>query len=254
MALLDFLNFILKLPPAVGILLISVFVSAVTTIVYKYTTNQNALKEIKERIKAMQAEVRSSKDPARIAELQKEMMKMSMRQLSSSTKSTLITIIPLFLLFGWMQAHMAYSPVIPGEEFTTTAYIAKTAGQANITLTADEGMDVLNGETQQAKGNAAVWRLKSEKEGTYHLEYKFGDELYARTVVVTNELRYENPVLTKSNGIRKNSDLLKISVDLKPLRPFNELSVFGWKPGWLATYIILSLVFSMLARKWLKVH
>lgn len=254
MAVLDFLDFILDLPPLVGILAISVFVSAVTTIIYKYTTNQRLMKEIKEDVKRMQSEVRTTKDTARIAALQKQMMSRSMQQLSSSMKSTFITFIPLLMLFGWMQANMAYTPITPGEEFTTTAQFANASPGLNITLNAGSGLEMLDSPVQEVKNGIAVWRLKSGTEGAYSLAYSLKNETYNLSVLVTEQFRYENPVLMKPKGISKNSQLAKITVDLQPLRPFGEFSLFGWRPGWLATYIILSLIFSTLMRKLLNAH
>ncbi len=260
MALFDFMNILLALPPAVSIIVISVAVSVATTIVYKYTTNQKLLREIKESIKHMQSEIRTTKEPGRAAQLQKEMMGHSMRQLNSSTKSMLITIIPLFLIFGWMRANLAYDSISPGEEFTTTAYFAKAVEQGgsalalgNITLSASEGMEVLAAPSQEIMGKSVSWRLKSSEEGNYRLKYGIGNETYALNALVTQNFRYENPLLTKPKGIMKTSMVDRITVDLKSLQPFGSFSLFGWKPGWLAAYIIFSLAASMLARKWLKV-
>ncbi len=256
MALLDFMDIVLNLPPAAAILVISVAVSFVTTIVYKYTTNQKLLKEIKEDVKRMQAEARSSKEPGRAAQLQKEMMKRSMQQFSSSTKSMLITLVPLFLLFGWMSANLAYEPIKPGEEFTTTVHFAKPALPVvnNVTLSASDGLEILPDAMQEARGEAVTWRLNGEKEGSYKLTYALGNETYALTVLVTEKFMYENPLLAKGKGIKKGSDVERITVNLKPLQPFGGFSLLGWQPGWLASYIIFSLAASMLARKWLRVY
>ncbi len=259
MALLDFMNVLLILPPAVAIIVISLLVSIVTTVVYKYTTNQKHLKEVKEEMGRMQAEIRSTKEPGRAAQLQKEMMGRSMKQLNSSTKSMLITLVPLFLIFGWMGSHLANEPIRPGEEFTTTAYFAKAVGQSgssfgNITLSASEGLDILSSPAQEVKGKAVTWHLKGGREGDYKLTYSFGNETYSLNVLITQEFKYKNPLLAKSKGIKKDSMIDKIRVDLKPLQPFGNFSFLGWKPGWLATYIIFSLAASMLARKWLKVY
>ncbi|MBI2141234.1 DUF106 domain-containing protein [Candidatus Woesearchaeota archaeon] len=253
MGWLDFLNIVLNLPPLAAIFVISVLVSAITTVVYKYTTNQKMLKEIKDEVKGMQAEIRTTKEPGRAAQLQKDMMKRSMQQMNSSWKSMLVTIVPLFLLFGWMQTHLAYNPINQGEEFTATAYFAQGT-EGNITITATEGLNILTEPVQEIKGGEATWSLKGEKEGTYGLSYRFGDELYTQNVIVTGEFRYENPVLAKSKGIKKDSKVERVVIGLKPMQPFGDVALLGWKPGWLATYIIFSIAASMLLRKWLKVY
>src|SRR3989338_2676374 len=99
MGMLDFMNALLGLPPFVSILIISAVVSVVTTVVYKHTTNQKLMREIKEDVKRLQAEAKSAKDPSEAARLQKEMMKRAMQQLSSFTKSMFVPVTHFFLLF-----------------------------------------------------------------------------------------------------------------------------------------------------------
>ncbi len=252
MGMLDFMNVVLIFPPAVAIVLVSGLVSMVTSLVYKFTTDQKLMKQIKDDIKRLQGEMRSEKEPVKAAQMQKEVMRHSMRQFSSSTKSTLITLVPLFLLFGWMSSHLAYEPIIPGEEFTATLHF-KTASslQQNASLEVSEGLTILGKDVQQS---FTRWRLRGEKEGTHRLTYKFGDEIYGQDAIVTSKFIYANPVLDSSKGIKKGSAIDKITVGLKSLKPFGDFSLFGWKPGWLATYIITSLAFSMALRKLLKLH
>ncbi len=252
MGMLDFMNFVLAFPPAIAIVVVSGIVSLVTSLAYKFTTDQKLMKQIRDDIKRLQGEMRSEKEPGKAAQLQKEVMKHSMRQFSASTKSTLITLIPLFLLFGWMSAHLAYEPVMPEEEFTATVHFkADAAPMQNATLEASDGLTILSKEVQKS---ATTWRLKGEKEGDYKLIYGLGEETYGQAVVITNKFEYADPVLTSSNGIKKESAIEKITVDLKSLRPLGDFKLFGWAPGWLATYIITSLAFSMLLRKLLKLH
>ena len=247
MGMLDFMNFVLNFPPAIAIVIVSGLVSLVTSLAYKFTTDQKLMKQIKDDIKKLQGEMRSEKDPVKAAQLQKDVMKHSMRQFSASTKSTLITLIPLFLLFGWMGAHLAYEPIKPGEEFTATVNFKTEATLLqNATLEVSDGLTVLGKEVQKS---TTTWRLKGEKEGDYKLIYGFGDETYGQAVVITNKFEYAEPALTSSNGIKKESAIEKITVGLKPIRPLGDISILGWEPGWLGTYIIISLAFSMLLRK-----
>jgi uncharacterized membrane protein (DUF106 family) len=263
MALFDFMNVVLILPPAAAIFVVSLIVAIITTLVYKYTTDQKKNKEIKDKINAMKAESRAEKDPAKSAQAQKEMMKMSMGQFNSSIKSMMITMIPLLLLFLWMQGHLAYAQVLPGQEIDTTMFLEEgTTGTAE--LSADEGIEILTDSQQEITGDKVKWDIKGDSIGTYQLQYQLNDEVYTREVIVTEKFKYANPVISKSNGmfgflstnevLKKGSPINKIEIALPPLRPFGNLEIFGYMPGWLATYILFSLIMSMLFRKLLKVY
>lgn len=49
----------------------------------------------------------------------------------------------------------------------------------------------------------------------------------------------------------KNGGFSEIRIDNKEKKVIN---LFGWQIGWLGTYIIFSLIFSLIMRKLLKVH
>lgn len=245
------MNVFLKLPPLASIFAISVVVSLISTLIYKFTTNQKLMKEIKDDIKRLQAEAKA--DPAKAGHLQKEMMKSMHKQFSASMKSTLIFFVPAILIFTWMGSHLAYEPISVGDEFTSTMkFTPGVAGQA--LLSAEGGLQLLSNQTLAVGNGAVVWRLKAIEGGTHKLAYSFGDELYSLSVLVTDEYKYENPVLARKKGLKENSAIERISVDLKSVNPFGDLSIAGWKPGWLATYLVFSLALSMVLRKLLKLH
>ena len=67
-----------------------------------------------------------------------------MKYMTHSLKPTIITFIPIILIFGWMNNTLAYEPILPGQEFTTTAVFQKGA-IGEIELVVPEGI-TLNGD------------------------------------------------------------------------------------------------------------
>jgi hypothetical protein len=56
-------------------------------------------------------------------------------------------------------------------------------------------------------------------------------------------------------GIPETSNINSITVEMKPVRPLGpDFNLFGWYPGWLSIYLISSIGFSALFRKYLKVY
>ena len=90
--------------PHLSVIVFAVLVTLVTTIVTKKFTDQNRMKELKDIQKACQIKLKDNAgNPAKMAEIQKEMMECSMELLKHSFKPLLITIIPLFIFFWWMR-------------------------------------------------------------------------------------------------------------------------------------------------------
>ena len=253
------------LPPAAALFLISLFISTMVTLVYKFATDQKVMKTLHVEMKFLRTQMKEVKDPGQVGALNKRLMEKTMQQMTHSMKATFITIIPIFFIFGWMSSNLAFESVASGEDFTTSIeFNAGTEGTATIS---SETLEVVDEETLEISEDKVTWRLKGD-EGTHEILYSFGDETYKRQVIVSNEWDYLDPHLEKKktflglinrgdkNPIKEESEIMKISVDLSPVRPLGGFTLpFRNEPvGWLFTYFIFMLVLTFPIRKLLKVH
>ena len=108
MVLDNFFNIIfgwtIKIGPLFGIIFISFLITLLSTLAYKYFTDQNALKLLKEDHKRIQEEMKKHKDDAKkIAELNKEALQKSLEPFKHQIKPLLITFIPFILIFAWLR-------------------------------------------------------------------------------------------------------------------------------------------------------
>lgn len=237
---------LLNLSPFWSILIISLIIAVIMTYVYKWMTDQHLMKALKDDIKALQKEMKEFKeDPARVMALQKKAMEANMKYMMHSMKPTLITFIPIIIIFGWLSANLAYAPIMPDVEFTTTAMFKEGASGAIDLKITPEGIDIFDNSTKEISGNSVSWKLKG-KEGSYTLEYNYNGKPYLQELLITKEQAYKPPVITF-----KDSELKALQINNQPLKAVN---LFGWKIGWLGSYIIFSLIFSMALRKMLKLH
>lgn len=237
----------LAMPPLWAIILLSFVLSIIITVIYKYVTDQELMKTLKADMKAMQKEIKNFKNnPQKMMELQKKSMEKNMKYMMHSLKPTLITFIPLILIFAWLNSHLAYHPLMPGQEFGVNIEFNKGV-TGDITLFVPEGVEVLSNETKNIQSGSVRWTLKGDL-GRYVLNYKLegiGKE-YQSEIVITNGKEYVTPIQKLRDPYVK-----KITVENEKIKPLN---LFGWRIGWIGTYIIFSLIFSMGLRKILKVH
>jgi len=108
-ATLDFVfGPLLKLPTLAAVIILSFLISLLITLIYKWTTNQSVMKELKDEIKKLQEQAKQLKEqPDKAMEIHKKVMETNMQYMSHSMKPTLITFLPIILIFGWMQQHFA---------------------------------------------------------------------------------------------------------------------------------------------------
>ncbi len=235
---------LLELPTQWAVIILSFLISLGITLIYKLTTNQNLMKQLKAEMKEFQKEIKELKhDPKKAMEIQKKSMQTNLKYMSHSMRSTLFTLIPIIIIFGWMSSNLAFESILPGQEFTTTVTLEENVN-GFIELKAPDGITIDGYAKKEIKGNKVKWVLSGE-EGEYLLEYSFNNEKFVKELLISNK-GYKEPIEKIKRSVIKT-----IEVEHKPKKLLN---LFGWKIGWLGTYIIFSLIFSMSLRKIFKVY
>ncbi|HLC80804.1 MAG TPA: EMC3/TMCO1 family protein [Candidatus Nanoarchaeia archaeon] len=240
----------LRLGPFWAIFIISLVLAFLTTIIHKYATDQKRMKELREEMKEHQRLMKENKhDISKVSELQKETMKRSMEQMKHSFKAMIYTFIPLILIFGWMNIYLSYEPVMVGEEVTLTAnFLEGMAGEAGLASVPAEGLTFE--KTAMIEAGKAVWRIKAEKEGNYLLNVGYKDKTFSRELLITSEFKY-SPQLQEFK--EKGSEVKSLALGYNKLRPLNGVPWIGGL-SWFWLYVLLSIGFSALLRKVMKVY
>ncbi len=240
---------LLKLGPFWAIFIISLFLAFLTTVIHKYATDQKRMKELREEMKEHQRLMKENKhDISKVSELQKETMKRSMEQMKHSFKAMIYTFIPLILIFGWMNIYLSYEPVMVGEEITLTAnFLEGITGEAEL-VSVPSGL--VFEKTAKIEAGKAVWRIKAEKEGNYLLNVGYKDKTFSRELLITSEFKYA-PQLQEFK--EKGSEVKSLALGYNKLRPLNGVPWLE-KLSWFWVYVLLSIGFSTLLRKVMKVY
>lgn len=238
---------LLNLHPLLAVGIVSLVVATIITFIYKFTTNQDLMKRLKDEMKEMQKEMKELREhPEEMMKVQKKAMQTNMKYMMQSFKSTLFTILPIIVIFAWMNANFAFEPILPGEQFQVTLDFAKNS-IGSVSLSVPEGVDAVGDYNLEIINDKAIFTLKG-KEGKYiednSLKFEYGERVYFKDLIISNNNEY-----AKKLEMIKNSNLRSITLGN---RKKVILPVLNW--GWLGTYIIFSIVFSMLIRKWLKVY
>lgn len=225
------------------IIIISFIVSLITVIVYKLTTDQILMKNLKEEINKLNKEARKNmQDQKKAMAIHKEAFSKQMTMVKHSLMSTFITILPILLLISWMNANLAYSPITEGQQFTASVLFDDYVGKAELIV--PEGMAIVDKAVKDA-GEKVDWRL-SGKTGEYLLEWKVSGKSYLKDIVIGSKQKYSEPIKIINDGVVK-----QIQINYKLLKILN-LSLF--KLGWLGSYIVFAVIFSIILRKILKVY
>ncbi len=237
-------NPLLHFKPFWAILVLSLVLSFLITLVYKRFTNQQLLKQLKEDMKKNQTSMKEHKDnPEKLAQIQQETLRANMQLMKHSLRPTLITFLPIILIFGWVSAHYAFEPLMPNTPFAVTLNTQEgitgdliTLGSVNVTIT--------NAYTP-IKDNKAQISINAP-EGDQLLTFTLNNQSYEKIIHVSSRQESYEQIKSINDKQVKN-----IQIDYNKLV---IMELFGWKLGWIGAYIIWSILFGMGFRKLMDVY
>ncbi len=245
---------LLKLPPLVAIVLVSFLISLLITVVYKFMTDQTMMKDLKLRQKEFQKKMKTlKKEPEKLMKVQKEAMEVNMQYMKQSFKPTLITFLPIIIIFGWLNAHMAFDPIQPGDEFLATLTFAQDYDGDDVSVTVPDGVDVVGQSTKEIKAGNVLFKFTAE-EGNYLLVFTHEGISYDKELMITSSKDYAQvQKIFKKQPVKQimlsNDKLIAIN-----LFGLDEGGISKGRLGWLGTYILCSIAFSLGLRKLLKIY
>lgn len=249
------LNPLLPLGPFWVIIIVSLVVSLLTTIIYKYTTDQTALRSLKADLKRKQKKVSALKsEPDKAMKMQKEIMKLNGQYMKASFKSMLYTFLPILIFFGWLGANLAFAPLLPGVPFNVSAQF-EDGVSGNATLLLPPELNSTVPLTQTINDSKITWSAISDSQGVYDLSIRHepsGEEQFV-TLQIASEQKYEQP-----EYFFKDSPVFsKIQIHYEKLYIFEGIFLLKDIPfiknaNWFWSYFLFSLLFSTVLRKALK--
>ncbi len=231
-------GFLLGWSPLVSILLVSTVVSLIIVISYKYLTDQKEMKRLKDELASHQKKMKEIKEPEKLMAVQKDAMALNMQYMTKSMKPTLITFLPIILIFGWMNAHFAFEPLLPNEEFLLTAQVKDAQ---NVSIVVPDGLSLTSAATAEVQDGIAKFNLKGE-EGKYLVTLQGNGEEVDKDIIISSTRTYASVSQAYSSNVFESVAL------------GNEKLIVFWKIGWLGTYIIAAILLSTVLRKLLKVY
>ena len=248
---------LLKLPFLLSIIIISLLISLLIIFIYKKITNQSLMKDLKDEIKELQKQMKALRDkPKEMMKVNKRAMEVNMKYMMHSMKPTLFTFLPIIIIFGWLNTHIAYYPLVEDQIFTVTLDFAKET-EGNVEVFDVQDIQVLNSTVLPILNNQAIFAFKGSA-GEYTLKFKYDDyDPVEKDIIITKSIEervYKKPVEFYNDGGIKS-----IKVNNEKIMAFKGIPVLQDLPwvgnfGWLGSYILFSLIFSLGLRKLLKVY
>lgn len=257
------------LPSVVPVTAISVVVGVAMLWVYKKTSNQQKIEDVKQQIFASVFEIRLFNDnlPA-IFRAQGDIFRRIPRYLSLSFVPLAWMLLPMVLLIAQLQFHYGYQGLQPGQPVLLKATLKPgaslpqdAAGALDVALSAPEGLKVEAGPVWVPALREVSWRLAAERPGSYQLTLKAGSESLTKTAVSSEKNLRRSPIRVggavldqllypAEDPIPATSPFAEVKLDY----PEAEVNLLGWHTHWLIAFFVLSLVAAFALKGWMGVE
>ncbi len=256
------------LPPLIGVAALSALLGVGMLLVFKATSNQKKIDQVKSRIHAGIFEIRLFNDDLRaIFRAQGEVLRHNMRYLGLSLVPMLWMILPIVLIIAQVQFHWGYDGLPVGESTllrvelkdgwaeTFPGAVDSETGRPRATLEAPDGLAIespaLWFPSRGEHGGELAWRIRPEVEGSWDLRVMLGDEMWTKSVDASSrpvrraperlEPTWGNQILYPAEAaLPRDVPVRSISI------PYPEATVwfFGLQIHWMILFLVLSLVFA----------
>ncbi|MBC7348403.1 MAG: hypothetical protein H5U05_00350 [Candidatus Aminicenantes bacterium] len=242
--------------PWLAMLVISLLTALLLLLVYKKTSNQAGIKQVKNLIKASLLEIRLYQSDFRTQlGSQKQLVAANLRYLLYNLQPLLVMILPIFLLLAQLNLWFGYRAVRPGETFLLKVRFitAVDMERVNLELETPPGLTVETPPVRIIDLREASWRLRLEKPVSQPLVIQVNGERYQKEIAGSSRR------LSRISTVRVRRNLWQelLYPGEKPLPgdsllsrieltyPEQRLELLGLGFHWLVAYFLLSIILGL---------
>jgi hypothetical protein len=260
------------LPPWVGILIWSIPIGVFALWVFKKTSNQRRIAEVKRRIHACLFEIRLfNDDVAAILRAQGEILRHVARYQALALKPMIFILPPLVLLMVQLHAFYGFRGLKPGEHALVRAVFAGDRSDRPDAVRPPAALELppglrLDGDAVWAPElRELLWQVRVDAPGDYELAFRIGDEVVRKTLRATDSVVRLSPTRPErsfmdqlewpsEDPLPRSSGLTEISVAY----PDGSVAFAGWnfewRYAWMVVFFVLTMVVAVALRKPLGVE
>jgi uncharacterized membrane protein (DUF106 family) len=249
-----------SLPPVVGLGVVSLVVGVAMLLVFRKTSNQAAIADVKRKIQAGIFEIRLFNDDLRaMFRAQGDILRHNLSYLRLSFAPMLWMIVPLVLLIAQLQFYYGYDGLEPGKPALVKVTLTETAVRAPspaIELSAPPGLRVETPLVWIPSEREAAWRVSADQPGDYQLSITLDGRTVTKDVNVSSRVGWRAPERLESGFVNQllypAEAPIESDVPIEAIRityPEREVSVLGWHTHWMIAFFVLSIVFAFALRK-----
>lgn len=158
--------------------------------VFKYTSNQAAIKRVKDEIKANLLALKLFKENAAVVlRAQGAILLAAIRLFALAIVPMLVMVVPVLLILGQLSLWYQSRPLAVGEEAVVTLQLAGDNPSLNdVRLDPDAAIDVTAGPLRMPSEQRVCWRIKAQAPGRQRLVFHAGEQTADKELAIGDRL------------------------------------------------------------------
>ncbi len=250
------------LPGWLSITIISAVTGLLLMVIFKYTSNQTAIGEVRDNIKANMLALKLFKDSLSVTfQAQGQVFKGAFLLLFHAVRPMLVMIVPVSLLLAQMGLWYQCRPLLVGEQAMVTMQLNgdRESPWPKISIESMSSAEVVAGPVRVLSKRQVYWQIKARENTSRPIVFQVDNHRIEKELAIGDDfmqVSIERPGLhwydLLMNPVEKpfvaESVVNSISIDY-PDRP-SKICGTDW---WVVYFFIISMVFAFIFKPFLKV-
>ena len=157
--------------------------------VFRFTSNQKAIRRVKDRLQAHVLEVRLFQDQLGVVlRAYARILRWTLAYLRHSLKPLVVLLLPLVLLLVQLDLRLGWIPPQPRDVFLVKARLARQAPLDQVSLRLPDGLTLSAPPLRISQEMEVDWRIRAERDGDFSIELVMAGQSFAKQVTVTKRL------------------------------------------------------------------
>jgi uncharacterized membrane protein (DUF106 family) len=251
--------------PWMGMIIISFLTALLMLFVFRFTSNQEGIRLVKNKIKAHLLELRLFKDSLSLSfKAQGNILRYNLKYISYSTKPLLVMIIPLILILIQLNIWFGYEALTPGQETILKVKLEEGHSPLDISLSLEpsSGFDIQTLPLRIEEEMEISWRLQAGEKGVHDLALIINGQRLIKKLAVASPLKVRRNFINELMNPGESPFSRELPIKTIEVKyPAKDISLFGWSipwllgiPPWLVVYFVLSIILGFILKGIFKVE
>lgn len=236
--------------PLAIVVAVSVVVGLGMVVVFRYTSDQKAIKVAKDQLKAHLLAVRLFRDQLPVvAGSYGKILRGTGRYLRLAFMPLLYVIIPITFLIVQMDRYLGSAAIQANLPFLLTVRTGSAEAMNALSLDLPAEIAMTAPAVHVAAENEVVWRLAASREGDYEITVVSGADRVTKRVRVSSALTrvsavrlrghfWERLFVSGESALPGNSAVESIAVNY----PERNIEIAGYEINWIVLFFVLSML------------